>query len=214
MYRASIPAACACIKFAPTDKAHAPLAFEGYASHFKTPDAYGDIILPGAFEKTIKERPWPVQMLRGHVPSQVIGRWTDMKEDDTGLRVMGELTPGHSQAQDVAAMLRHAGGSLSIGFNLPDPGGYKQLTKDPFGPREISSLELVEISVVTFPADRAARVDQVRALDSIEDFEAFLFFMKQVLGATRPKFELLPEEPKEDVSQLVRACRAHLFRGN
>ena len=74
------------------------LSFAGYASAFNGIDTYGDTIFPGAFKDTIHNRARPIRMHYNHDPRTVIGKWIEVKEDDKGLFIAGELTPGHSLA--------------------------------------------------------------------------------------------------------------------
>lgn len=146
--------------------------FSGYASVFGGVDSYGDTILPGAYKKTIKKRDRPVQMRWNH-HGDVIGKWLKMEEDEKGLYVEGELTPGHSKAEDVYASLKHgAVTGLSIGYRPI------KTTELGDGKRELSEIELVEISVVEMPADNAAQVASVKATieeaDSLKDIERLL----------------------------------------
>ena len=133
--------------------------FEGYASVFGGSDSYGDTILPGAYKKTLKRKATdrPIRMRWNHW-GPVIGKWTEMAEDEKGLRVKGELTPGHSVAQDVYASLKHGAiDGMSIGYR---PVQIRELGD---GKRELKEIELVEISVVEEPADLAARVGGVKS---------------------------------------------------
>lgn len=147
-------------------------AFAGYASKFGGVDSYGDTILPGAYRKTLKKRERPIRMRWNHW-GPVIGKWLELREDDAGLYVEGELTPGHSVAEDVAASLKHgAVDGLSIGFR---PVQIRDLGD---GRRELKEIELVEISVVEEPADLGARVADVKSAideaDSLKEIEAIL----------------------------------------
>lgn len=146
--------------------------FAGYASKFGGVDSYGDTILPGAYRKTLKKRERPIRMRWNHW-GPVIGKWLELREDDAGLYVEGELTPGHSVAEDVAASLKHgAVDGLSIGFR---PVQIRDLGD---GRRELKEIELVEISVVEEPADLGARVADVKSAideaDSLKEIEAIL----------------------------------------
>ena len=146
--------------------------FEGYASVFGGIDSYGDTIAPGAYKKTLKKRDRTVKMRWNHF-GPVIGKWTEMREDEKGLFVRGQLTPGHSVAQDVLASLKHGAiDGLSIGFY---PSKYKE---DEEGKRTLQEIELVEISVVEEPADNAARITNVKAdiekAESLKQIEEIL----------------------------------------
>lgn len=150
-----------------------PGTFEGYASVFNGVDSYGDRILPGAYADTLKARQRPVAMRWNHV-GPVIGKWLELAEDGHGLRVKGQLTPGHSVAQDVYASLKHgAVNGLSIGYRVP-PGGSARAGKV----RELKRIELVEVSIVEAPADPGAKVGDVKgaieALQSLADVETLL----------------------------------------
>lgn len=146
--------------------------FEGYASVFGGVDSYGDTIAPGAYKKTLKKRDRAVKMRWNHF-GPVIGKWTEMREDEKGLFVRGQLTPGHSVAQDVLASLKHGAiDGLSIGFY---PSKYKE---DEEGKRTLQEIQLVEISVVEEPADNAARITNVKAdiekAESLKQIEEIL----------------------------------------
>lgn len=133
--------------------------FSGYASVFGGNDSYGDTVMPGAFTKTLAAYGMP-KMFYGHQWGLPIGKWTSAVEDEKGLRVEGELTPGNPQADAVLAALKHGTvDGLSIGFSMR--GGAQDEKKE--GGRVIKSVgRLFEISVVSFPADGAARITEVR----------------------------------------------------
>lgn len=154
-------------------KFNADRTFTGYASVFNGVDSYGDTILPGAYADTIKNRARPIRMRWNH-NGPVIGKWTDVAEDGKGLLVTGELTPGHSTAEDVYAGLKHGSlDGLSIGYRIP-PGGAQKDGKI----RLLKRIDLIEISVVEEPADLAARVADVKAAfeeaQSLKEIEARL----------------------------------------
>lgn len=141
--------------------------FSGYASVFGGVDSYGDTIIKGAFEDTLKNA--MPKMFFGHAWDMPIGKWTKAVEDDKGLFVEGELTAGLSKSNDIrAALLHNTLDGMSIGGYL-SKGDYTE--KD--GIRTIKKWsKLLEVSVVVFPADSAARVD-LSSVKSI-DFESLL----------------------------------------
>lgn len=151
-------------------------SFEGYASVFNSVDDLGDTVLPGAYADTLKSRTRPVRMYFNHDSSMPIGKWLDLEEDGHGLKVRGQLTPGHSLASDVKALLAHrAVDGLSIGYRIP-PGGSAKEGKI----RQLKRIDLFEVSVVTTPAERGARIDPesiksaIEGINSINEFEDFL----------------------------------------
>jgi len=91
--------------------------FSGYASVFGGVDSYGDTIIKGAFESTL--RSGNPKMFFAHEWTMPIGKWIKAKEDDHGLFVEGELTPGLGIAADVRAAMQHGTlDGLSIGGYL------------------------------------------------------------------------------------------------
>ncbi|MCL6557191.1 MAG: HK97 family phage prohead protease [Firmicutes bacterium] len=141
--------------------------FSGYASVFGGVDSYGDTIIKGAFESSL--RSGKPKMFFNHSWDMPIGKWTKAKEDDKGLFVEGELTPGLALSADVRAAMRHGTlDGLSIGGYLKK-GDYEETE----GGRIIRKWSnLMEVSPVVFPADGAARVD-LSSVKSI-DFESLL----------------------------------------
>jgi HK97 family phage prohead protease len=151
----------------------AAFTFSGYASAFGGVDSYGDTIQKGAYEKTLAERNGrPIRMRWNHY-GDVIGKWTNMYEDDKGLYVEGELTPGHSKASDVFALLKHGAiDGLSIGYRV---NAFEQLSQDR---RLLKEIDLIEISVVEEPADLNARIGEVKSTlekaNSLKEIESLL----------------------------------------
>ncbi len=133
------------------------------ATYGADPDRVGDVIAPGAFTKTledIKTSGRKVKMLAYHDQSKPIGKWVKLKDSAEGLRVEGKLTMGNEDAQNVHALMKDGVlDALSIGYRTvsaePRPGGGRLITE----------LELFEISVVTFPANDAATVTDVKGAD-------------------------------------------------
>ncbi|TWI65178.1 hypothetical protein IP91_02585 [Pseudoduganella lurida] len=144
--------------------------FSGYASVFGGVDSYGDTIIKGAFEATLRNGK-PKMFYNHKWDSIPIGKWTKAKEDDKGLFVEGELTPGLSLSADVrAAMLHGTLDGLSIG-GWVKKGDYEEVEQGRII-RKWSNL--VEISPVVFPADGAARIDLSSVKSMGIDIEALL----------------------------------------
>jgi len=153
--------------------------FAGYASMFGGVDSYGDTIIKGAYEYTLKKNGKPKMFVQHDSSMLPVGKWTSVKEDDTGLYVEGEFTPGMARAAEARAALKHGTvDGLSIGYMLK-AGDYEDLTD---GKRLIKRVShLAEISIVTYPADGAARVDLASvkaedfdAIETVTDFERLL----------------------------------------
>ena len=123
------------------------MTLTGYASLFNQPDLAGDEIAPGAFTKTLAKRRDPVAMLYQHDATRPIGRWTVLQERPHGLWVEGELADGVHLAQEVFALIaQDILRGLSIGFRARRSVRGRGATK-----RYLHDIDLVEISLVTFP---------------------------------------------------------------
>lgn len=161
--------------------------FSGYASVFGGVDSYGDTIVKGAYAYTLKNNGKPKMFLQHDSYSLPIGKWLVAKEDNHGLFVEGELTPGLAKAQDTYAALKHGTlDGLSIGYMLKT-GDYEELAD---GTRLIKRVStLVEVSPVTFPADSAARVDlasvKSEGLEEISTIKDFEYFLRDAGGMSR-----------------------------
>lgn len=134
--------------------------FEGYASLFNREDLGHDVILPGAFKKSLDARgAGGVRMLFQHDPSQPIGVWVELREDARGLYAKGRLLPDVKRSAEVLSLMR-AGAidGLSIGFRAPPTPRDKKT-----GIRRIGEIDLLEISVVTFPMMPEARISAVKS---------------------------------------------------
>ncbi|MBO0904914.1 HK97 family phage prohead protease [Jiella sp. MQZ13P-4] len=131
-----------------------PARFSGYAAIFGATDLAGDRIEPGAFAASLAaRRPEAVRMLWQHDPARPIGRWIDIAEDRTGLKVLGEFALDTAGGREAAA-LAAAGAvdGLSIGFRTKlarrGDGGTR---------RRLVTIDLWEVSLVTFPMQERAR---------------------------------------------------------
>ena len=154
--------------------------FVGYASTFGNVDSYGDTIVKGAYLKTLATHGLPRMFFNHDSYAVPIGKWVKAEEDNYGLLMTGEFTPENKLAQEVKAALKHGTvDSMSIGYSLTK-GGYD----DSESGRTIKEVSrLAEVSIVTFPADKFARVDlssvksyadEIKTMETIKDFELFL----------------------------------------
>lgn len=132
---------------------------EGYASLFGVADSGGDVVMPGAFSRSLAKRGAAgVKMLWQHRPSEPIGVWTSIVEDARGLKVAGRLDLSVARAREALSLLR--GGAvdgLSIGFRTQ-----RAATDRTTGLRRLYEVDLWEISIVTFPMLSQARIDAVK----------------------------------------------------
>lgn len=130
------------------------LRFAGYAAVFDRVDRGGDVVRKGAFARAVAGGAGRVPLLWQHEPGKPIGRIESIAEDERGLRVIGRLSPRSAAGREAAALLRDgAVGGLSF--------GYRVRASAPGTNRELIDLDLVEVSLVTFPMQPKARVHAV-----------------------------------------------------
>ncbi len=128
------------------------LKFAGYAALFDKRDAGRDAIRPGAFTRTLAERKAPLPLFWQHRPDQRIGWIDEVAEDERGLKVIASIdNPGGGAA---AALKRGAVTGLSFGYRA------REFSRSAEG-RDLTEIELFEISLVSHPMQHGARVHLV-----------------------------------------------------
>lgn len=132
--------------------------FDGYASLFGLPDLGRDVVARGAFDKSLHQRGGAsgIRLLWQHDPSQPVGVWAEMKTDQRGLYVKGALNLNVQRGRELFALLQQgAVAGLSIGYRTEKAhSGANRL-------RILTSVDLWEVSLVTFPLLPSARVMRV-----------------------------------------------------
>jgi len=129
------------------------MSISGYASVFNNLDKQGDVILTGAFGVDINSKASEVKFLWQHNPSHPIGIIKSLHADSYGLFIEAEINLSTAQGREAEALLQQGAlDSFSIGF-LSKEAAFNKL-----GYREIKSLDLLEISIVTFPANPSAQI--------------------------------------------------------
>ena len=135
--------------------------FEGYGSVFNNTDLGNDVIKNGAFIKSLRKRGYKsVKLLYQHKSDMPIGVFDSIKEDDHGLYVKGRLALKTQAGRDAYELLKMGAlDGLSIGFRAnPDQVSYDKRSRK----RIIKEVDLMEISLVTFPMNPKATVNQVK----------------------------------------------------
>lgn len=166
--------------------------FEGHGSVFDVVDSYGDVVVKGAFVKTLSERGPKVKLLWQHKHDEVIGVFESLGEDEYGLRVTGRLALNTQKGREAYELMKMGAiGEMSIGYTT---------IKDEYDPksgiRYLKELKLYEISLVTFPANEEATITRVKSVFedlTKEEREAVLSFINTL------KNESLPEEEEPQV---------------
>lgn len=140
---------------------------EGYGSVFGVRDNYDDVIAKGAFIQSLKDHKaagtMPA-MLWQHDADKPIGVWTEMVEDEKGLRIKGQLAMETVKGKEAHALLKMGAlNGLSIGF-MSKEWAYDRETEV----RTLTAIDLWEVSLVTFPANEKARVTNVKSADELQ----------------------------------------------
>lgn len=154
------------------------MRFSGYLAYFDNVDSYGDIIVKGAFLDSINEihkrgRPLPVLEQHGGgfagsaTDNTPIGYYESLHEDENGLWADGVLF-STERGKQMHTILREAPASTmgqSIGYRVVKRRHPTHEERERIKGVEqyLEALELWEGSIVTFPANEKARVDNVKS---------------------------------------------------
>lgn len=193
--------------------------FTGYGSVFNTKDQGGDIVVAGAFSKSLKkwqENGRQVPVLWQHKTDEPIGSWADLSEDDHGLLGEAQLWTDDAPYARIAhkGMKTKTITGLSIGYRVKREEYDKKE-----GANRLIELDLVEISVVTNPMHDDARIESVKAmieagkLPTLREFEEFLRDAGGFSKAQAEKIasnglkQLLRGDPGSEKGELLAALR-------
>lgn len=146
---------------------------EGYAATYGNVDHGGDIILPGAFARTIKGRS-TLPMLLYHDTRRPVGVWNAFEDSSKGLKLKGRVTTATADGVEALALARDGAlAGLSIGY-VAVKERYTDVA------RELIELKLLETSLVAVPMNERAQVTKVKhiagdgKLPGLPEFEEFL----------------------------------------
>lgn len=148
-----------------------PGEFTGYAATFNgASDRKGDTISPGAFRRSLLEHKAAgglPPLLWQHDADRPVGAISDMHEDARGLRIEGRIIRETKHGAEAYALAKAGGLALSIGFVT------RQSDRTKAG-RVLTDLDLAEVSLVSVPADRNARILHVKGsnMDDLETTDA------------------------------------------
>lgn len=194
-------------------KAEKSGVIEGYGSVFNGRDSHGDIVMPGAFAKSL-EKGLPL-MLWQHQQDAPIGRWTSAAEDSRGLFLKGQVNLKTTAGKDAYEhLLAGDVNGLSIGYTLP-PGGWR-----PEGDsRHLHEVSLAEVSVVSLPSNADARVTAVKTYtikkpSTLREFEHALvdigYSRREAQAIARKGYAHQHDESEELSAALLRINAAAL----
>lgn len=141
---------------------------EAYASTYGNRDLVGDIVVKGAFAKTLSERfaggsKNGVKVLWQHMPSMPIGLPIHMEEDSKGLYTVSKLSKTDWGDRALELVNDKVVDKMSIGYDV---------IKDDYstdGNRLLKELKLYEYSLVTFPANEQADILGSKSMEQLTE---------------------------------------------
>ena len=161
----------------------------GYGAVFENVDRGFDKIKRGAFKDTLRQLGSnPLPMLWQHMSSEPIGVWDQLRETRKGLHIEGQLNLSKESGQaDVpeawkarALAKQRAVSGLSIGY-IPVDFKYEDDV------RVLTKVELMEVSMATFPMNPEAQMTAVKELTN----KQFVKLAQTHFGLTRNEAEAL-----------------------
>lgn len=135
----------------------------GYAAAFGNRDSHGDVILPGAFTRTISNDRGRIKVLWQHDSFHPIGAPVEMREDDYGLAVKAQIADT-TVGRDALALIR-AGvvSELSIGYDT-----IREERDDKAGVRNLLEVRVWEFSPVTWASNELAKITAVKHASDLD----------------------------------------------
>ena len=174
--------------------------FEGYGSIFNITDRGGDIVVPGAFTDTLaaqKAAGRMPAMLWQHRQAEPIGVYTSMEEDSVGLKVRGQLALKTSRGAEAYELMKMGALSgMSIGYRTRDDS-YDRVT----GVRSLKKVDLVELSLVTFPMNDSSRVSAVKTIEELDSLSEIERHLRDACGMSKSEALAMVSRVKSVISR-------------
>ena len=161
-----------------------------YASTFdRIPDAFGDVVAPGAFAKSLAD--WqasgnPIPLLFGHRtddPRMNLGAVIEASEDERGLRIRARFDEDNEVAQYTRKLVKE-GRLTKLSFAYDTLDSDIITLDDGTRANELKELKIYEISLVPIPANQLTEVISAKAAAELPP----------MLDALQEGFEQIVEE--------------------
>jgi HK97 family phage prohead protease len=148
---------------------------DGFCATYGNVDRQGDVILPGAFTKSLAENGGKVKLLYQHSMATPVGAGT-LVDTPTGLRIKAQLVLAVDMGREAWELVK-AGviDSFSIGYDV-----VRSSLKN--GVRQLEELKLWEVSLVTVPANPRATINAFKNADA-DDLAAVQALVNQMAEA-------------------------------
>ena len=161
--------------------------FTGIAAAYNNVDLGQDMILPGAFTKTLADKGGAVPILWQHQAFEPIGMGK-LSDSGGGVMISGDLAIDASPAAMKAYQLLKRG--ILKGLSI----GYDTLKSDiEQGVRKLKELKLWEVSLVTFPMNPMAGITSIKGSgDDVRNFIALIRECRLELGRTEARSASVP----------------------
>jgi HK97 family phage prohead protease len=136
---------------------------EGYASTFGNVDHVGDVVVAGAYKRTLNNNKGRIKVLRDH--EHPIGVPIEAYEDTKGLYTRSRISDTQLGNETLTLLRDGVLDRMSIGY---EPVQKEHGEHEGKQVRFLKEIKLYEWSIVTFPANDAAAVTGIKALEDIE----------------------------------------------
>ncbi len=138
----------------------------GHCSIFGNVDSYGDVVMPGAFAKSIAERGSVAAFFNhewvSNPAASPIGHTSLLAEDSIGLEYVIDVAPTEKGDETLALVEHGTIKASSFGFNIAQ-GGSERIPRDEEGKRRLLEIDIFEVSPVVWPANTQADAELVKA---------------------------------------------------
>lgn len=152
--------------------------FTGYVSVFNGVDSYGDTIAPEAYDEVLDNISkgaalMPKLFFNHNRWDAPIGKWLSLEKDEKGVLGKGQVNLNIARGKEIYECMKFGSvDGLSVCIAVTD---YDETAER----RTIKSVkEVREISIVTYPADNAARISDIKSAvseyNSLKDIEKLL----------------------------------------
>jgi len=195
---------------------------EGYASNFGNKDEKqmtfipdimdwmpcSDIVVKGAFKKTISEREGRIAFCKNHDIDDAKGKIVELKEDDNGLFCRIRISDAENELK--IKIKEGIYSEFSIGFKTIKATYEKQ--KDNSYIRNVLEVKLYEISIVTIARNERSRITDIKSIQDIntiiseieketknENIHNKLLRLKSLLTIEPDDISLKSEKPTKEI---------------
>lgn len=167
-----------------------------YASVFGNKDSYGDIVMPGAFSKTIAENGKNIKHYKNHDGRKMPGVIVELEEDAKGLKAKSNLILGTQLGRETYEEYK---AMAAAGKSMPHSFGYWTIKSDYDKFRDanlLRELKVDELSTLTLrPANEEAVMVALKSMgiDELikEDKYLSILLNAQLKDASLEKIEAM-----------------------